>query len=149
MIVVTTIGIFKAILFILNYMFRLSVVLILQMHTSLDVSIHGHPFSILDWTCYLRTPVMFRFSTSIYYRGVAGFATDCPCSILCRGLATCLLYVGPLFGNQVWCNSEFVSLTQWRTTFHCFWLCLTSILQYYILQYDNTLFLFTLFSCLK
>ena len=33
--------------------------------------------------------------------GVPGFATDCPCSVWCRGLTTCPLYVGPLFGNLV------------------------------------------------
>ena len=43
--------------------------------------------------------VMFRFSTRIIYRGVSGFATDCPCGVLCHGITTCLLYVGPLFRN--------------------------------------------------
>ena len=32
-------------------------------------------------------------------QGNSGFATDCLCGIGCRGLTTCLLYVGPLFGN--------------------------------------------------
>ena len=27
------------------------------------------------------------------------FATDCPCGVWCRGLTTCLLHVGPPFGN--------------------------------------------------
>ena len=49
---------------------------------------------------------MFRLSTRIFYRGVPGFATDCPFSVLCHELTTCLLYVGPLFGNQVW-NDRF------------------------------------------
>ena len=40
--------------------------------------------------------VMFRFSTRIFYGGVPGFATDCHCGVWCRGLTTCLLYVGPL-----------------------------------------------------
>ena len=60
--------------------------------------------------------VMFIFSTMIFYRGVPGFATDCPCCVWCRVLTICLLYVGLLFGNQVWNDSGFVSLTQWRTT---------------------------------
>ena len=30
-----------------------------------------------------------------YSAGVPGFATDCPCGVWCRGLTTCLLYVGP------------------------------------------------------
>ena len=45
--------------------------------------------------------VMFTFPTRIFYRGVPGFATDCPCGVWCCGLTTCLQYVGPLFGNQV------------------------------------------------
>ena len=45
------------------------------------------------------------------YHGVPGFATDCPCVLWCRGLTTCLLYVGPLFGNLVENDSRFVSLT--------------------------------------
>ena len=45
--------------------------------------------------------VVFTFPTRIFYRGVPGFATDCPCGVWCRGLTTCPLYVGPLFGNLV------------------------------------------------
>ena len=55
--------------------------------------------------------VMFTFSTTILYRGLPGFAADCPWGVWCRGLTTCLLYVGPLFGNLVWNDSSFVSLT--------------------------------------
>ena len=45
--------------------------------------------------------VMFTFPTRIFYRGVPGFANDCPCGVWCRELTTCLLYVGPHFGNVV------------------------------------------------
>ena len=45
--------------------------------------------------------VMFTFPTRIFYRGVPGFAIDCPCGIWCRGLTTCPLYIGPRFGNLV------------------------------------------------
>ena len=45
--------------------------------------------------------VMFTFPTRTFYRGVQGFASDCPCGVWCRGLTTCLLYVGPLFENLV------------------------------------------------
>ena len=57
--------------------------------------------------------VMFRFSTGIFCKGVSGFATDCPCGVWCRGLTTCILYVGSLFGNLVWFELivDFVSLT--------------------------------------
>ena len=37
--------------------------------------------------------VTSRYSTRIFYRGVSGFATDCPCGVWCRGLTTCLLLV--------------------------------------------------------
>ena len=50
-------------------------------------------------------------------RGVPGFATDCTCRLWCSGLTTCLLYVGPLFGNLVWNDNGFVSFTKWRITF--------------------------------
>ena len=41
--------------------------------------------------------VIFTFSTRIFYKGVLGFATE---ENRCRGLTTCLLYVGPLFALQ-------------------------------------------------
>ena len=55
--------------------------------------------------------VTSRYSSRIFYRGVSGFATDCPCGVWCRGLTTCLLYVGPLFENLLWNNSWAVDLT--------------------------------------
>ena len=46
--------------------------------------------------------VMFTFPSRIFYRGVPGFATDCPCGVWCHGLTTCLLYVGLLiFISQI------------------------------------------------
>ena len=45
--------------------------------------------------------VISSYSTWIFCRGVSGFATDCPCGVWCRGLTTCLLYVGPPFGNRI------------------------------------------------
>ena len=50
-------------------------------------------------------------STWIFCRGVSGFATDCPCDVWCRGLTTCLLHVGPPFGNRILNNSWAVGLT--------------------------------------
>ena len=32
--------------------------------------------------------VTSRYSTMIFYRGVSGFATDCPCGVWCHGLTT-------------------------------------------------------------
>ena len=51
------------------------------------------------------------YSTWIFCRGVSGFATYCPCDVWCRGLTTCLLHVGPPFGNRFLNNSWAVGLT--------------------------------------
>ena len=45
--------------------------------------------------------VTSSYSTWIFCWGVAGFATDCPCGVWCRGLTTCILHVGPPFGNRL------------------------------------------------
>ena len=55
--------------------------------------------------------VASSYSTWIFCRGVSGFATDCPCGVWCRGLTTCLLHVGPPFGNRILNNSWAVGLT--------------------------------------
>ena len=55
--------------------------------------------------------VTSNYSTWIFCRGVSGFATDCPCGVWCRGLTTCLLHVGPPFGNRILNNSWAVGLT--------------------------------------
>ena len=76
---------------------------------------------ILHWICYLRTSLSHvRFSSRIFYRGFLYFATDCPCGVWCRGFNACLVYVGPLFGNLVWNDIGFVSLTYWRKFFSLF-----------------------------
>ena len=55
--------------------------------------------------------VTSSYSTWIFCRGVSGFATDSPCGVWCRGLTTCLLHVGPPFGNRIFNNSLAVGLT--------------------------------------
>ena len=55
--------------------------------------------------------VTSSYSTWIFCRGVSVFATDCPCGVWCRGLTTCLLHVGPPFGNRILNNSWAVGLT--------------------------------------
>ena len=55
--------------------------------------------------------VTSSYSTWIFCRWVSGFATDCPCDVWCRGLTTCLLHVGPPFGNRILNNSWAVGLT--------------------------------------
>ena len=57
--------------------------------------------------------VTSSYSTWIFCRGVSGFATDCPCNVWCRGLTTCLLHVGPPFGNRFLNTSWAVGLTYW------------------------------------
>ena len=82
----------------------------------LDVYIHGHSF----WTDLLLEYwmehvtigclyVKFVFSTRVLRGGSPGFATDCPSGVWCCRSTTCLLYVGPLFGNLVLNNSCSVS----------------------------------------
>ena len=65
---------------------------------------------------------------------------DCPCDVWCRGLTTCFQYVGPRFWKSSLKDDKFVSLTYFF--FIIFYLYLDAS------QYDNTLFLFTLFSLL-
>ena len=55
--------------------------------------------------------VTSSYSTLIFCRGVSGFATDYPCGVWCRGIITCLLHVGPPFGNRILNNSWAVGLT--------------------------------------
>ena len=57
--------------------------------------------------------VTSSYPTWIFCRGVSGFATDCPCDVWCRGLTTCLLHVGPPFGNRFLNTSWAVGLTYW------------------------------------
>ena len=73
------------------------------------------------------------YSTRIFYRGVSGFATDCPCGVWCRGLTTCLLYVGPLFGYLLLNNSWAVGLTCWIVNSHYFFCILTYIVVYVLI----------------
>ena len=73
------------------------------------------------WLLY----VMFRFSTRIFYRGVKGFATDCPCGVeRLLYVASCTLVL--FWGNLVWNYCRFVSLME--NSFFMFWFCFTYIL---------------------
>ena len=56
--------------------------------------------------------VTSSYTTWIFCRVVSGFATDCPCGVWCRGLTTCVLHVGPPFGNR-FLNSWAVGVTLW------------------------------------
>ena len=75
---------------------------------------------------------------SIWYlwylcRGISGFATDCPCDVWCSGLTTCLLHVGPPFGNRFLNTSWAVGLTYWIVYLHFF-----CILTYAIICLDTS-----------
>ena len=77
--------------------------------TTIPIPIYLELINALD-ICLLYTSTDFKH-IKIFYKGVPGLATDCPCSVWCCGLTTCLLYVGPPVGNLVWNDSGFVSLT--------------------------------------
>ena len=64
-------------------------------------------FENIGFNTVLTDPFMSHLATQlgIFCRGVSGFATDCPCGVWCRGLTTCLLHVGPPFGNRILNNS--------------------------------------------
>ena len=50
--------------------------------TSLDVSTLDIPFDYwIEHVTFGLPYVMFRFSSRMLYRGVPGFATDCPCDV--------------------------------------------------------------------
>ena len=59
-------------------------------------------------------------STWIFCRGVSGFETDCPCDVWCRELTTCLLHVGPPFGNRFLNTNWALGLTYWIVYLHFF-----------------------------
>ena len=65
----------------------------------------------IEHVTFVLLYAMFTFPTKIFYMGVPGFETDCPCGVWCRGLTICLLYVGGLFENLLENGSRFVSLT--------------------------------------
>ena len=68
-------------------------------------------FENIGFNTVWTDPFMSHLATWIFCRGVLGFATDCPCGVWCRGLTTCLLHVGPPFGNRILNNSWAVGLT--------------------------------------
>ena len=84
--------------------------------------------------------VTSSYSTSIFSRGVSGFATDCPCDVWCRGL-TCLLHVGPPFGNRFLNTSWVVGLTYWIVYLHflyvaiCKYICLDISYHFWLYLY--------------
>ena len=79
--------------------------------------------------------VTSSYSTWIFCWGVSGYATDCPCDVCCRGLTTCLLHVGPPFGNRFVNTSWAVGLTYWIVYhFFVFW-HLQAYMSWYIISF--------------
>ena len=62
--------------------------------------------------------VTSSYSTWIFYKGVSGFAIDCPCDVWCRGLTTCVLHVDPPFRNRFLNTIWAVGLTYWIVYLH-------------------------------
>ena len=84
--------------------------------------------------------VTSSYSTWIFCRGVSGFATDCPCGVWCRGLTTCLLHVGPPFGNRIFKQQlgYRFDIMDNRSDFFVFW-----HMQLYMSWYIRSFFGFT------
>ena len=66
--------------------------------------------------------VNFTSSTAIFYKGVPGFTTGCPCGVWCRGLTTWLLY-GSLFYTWFWMTVVFYV---WQSGVYFRWFCFCS-----------------------
>ena len=87
--------------------------------------------------------VTSTYSTLIFCRGVSVFVTDCPCDVWFRGLTTCLLHVGPPFGNRFLDTSWAVGLTYLIAYLHflVFWL-MQLYMSWYIILTSYTVFLY-------
>ena len=95
--------------------------------------------------------VTSSYSIWVFCRGVSSFATDCPCDVWCRGLTTCLLHVGPPFGNRFLNTSWAVGLTYWIVYLHffVFWHMSSYIISFFgfiFTSFINILYFFK-YSC--
>ena len=97
--------------------------------------------------------VACSYSTWIFCRGVSSFATDCPCNVWCRGLTTCLLHVGPPFGNRFLNTSWAVGLTYWIVYLHFLGIltyaiiCLNTSYHFWLYLYFSNILYFFKYSC--
>ena len=71
----------------------------------------------------------------------------CPYGVWCRGLATCLQYVGPLFGYLLLNNSWAVGLTCWIVNSHYF-ICILTYIIVYVLILHIIFWLYLLYQTL-
>ena len=100
--------------------------------------------------------VTSSYSTWIFCRGVSGFATDCPCVVCCRGLTTCLLHVGPPFGNRFLNTIWAIDLTYWIVYLHlflyfdiCNYICLDTSYRFWLYLYFLNILYFFKYSCIN
>ena len=98
--------------------------------------------------------VTSSYSTWIFCRGVSGCATDCPCDVWCCGLTTCLLHVGPPFGNRFLNTSWAVGLIYWIVYLHIFlyfdisnYICLDTLYHFWLYLYFLNILYFFKYSC--
>ena len=97
--------------------------------------------------------VTSNYPTWMFCRGVSGFATDYPCDVWCRGLTTCLLHVGPPFGNRFLNTSWAVGLTYWIVYLHflyfdvCNYICLDTSYNFWLYLYFQNVLYFFKYSC--
>ena len=101
------------------------------------------PWCFCPWTFFQNVgfnmvpsdPLMSHLATQLGYSagGVSGFPTD-PWGVWCRGSTTCLLHVGPPFGNRLLNNSWAVGLTQW-IVYHFFFCILTYAIVYVLVHH--------------
>ena len=92
-------------------------------------------------------------STCIFCGGVSGFATDSPCDVWCRGLTTCLLQIGPPFGNRFLNTSWAVGLTYCIVYLHFLFIltyaiiCLDISYHFWLYLYFLNILYFFKYSC--
>ena len=79
-------------------------------------------------------PITSRYSIWIFCRGILRLATDCPCGVWCRGLTTCLLFVGPLFWKstfkqQLSCRLDIMDCKSFhRPSLHTFYSSISNVI---------------------
>ena len=101
-------------------------------------------FQNIGFNMVPSNPFMSRPATQLW---VSGFATDCLCDVWCRGLTTCLLHVGPPFGNRFLNTSWAVGLTYWIVYLHLF--CILTYAIIYVLIHRIIFWLYLYFSNIR
>ena len=125
--------------FIMNPMFWLFIILILQMRPPWTFTPVDIPFEYwFENVTFRIICVMFRFSTRMSYRGVPDFVTGCLCDFLVLWNNHLLPVCWSTFWKSIWNDNGFVSLTQWRLTCSLFLLHFT----YNLMLHNMIIFIF-------